>query len=87
MAMLEAGLTPGLVLCDYRMPGSNGLDVIRGIRRYLGTDVASVLLTGDTGIQTMPAEMTNCALVHKPVDVDTFFASLATLKTTAEAMA
>jgi PAS domain S-box-containing protein len=79
MAMLEAGLTPGLVLCDYRMPGSNGLDVIRNIRRYLNADLPSVLLTGDTGVQAMPADMTNCALVHKPVDVGTFFAALATL--------
>ncbi len=80
MAILQAGLTPGLVLCDYRMPGSNGLEVIRNIRRHLNTDVASVLLTGDTGIQAIPSDIANCALVHKPVDVDTFFAALATLE-------
>jgi len=79
MAMLEAGLTPGLVLCDYRMPGTNGLEVIRNIRRHLNSPVASVLLTGDTGIQAIPTDIVNCALVHKPVDVDTFFAALATL--------
>ena len=79
MAMLEAGLIPGLVLCDYRMPGTNGLDVIRNIRRQLNNNVASVLLTGDTGIQAIPGDIANCALVHKPVDVDTFFAALATL--------
>ncbi|MDR3527494.1 MAG: PAS domain S-box protein [Rhizomicrobium sp.] len=80
MAMLEAGLIPGLVLCDYRMPGTNGLDVIRNIRHQLNNNVASVLLTGDTGVQTIPEDIVNCALVHKPVDVDTFFAALATLE-------
>jgi hypothetical protein len=80
MTMLEAGLTPGLVLCDYRMPNSNGLEVIRDIRRHLQNDVASVLLTGDTGIQAIPEDMDNCALMYKPMDVETFFATLAGLK-------
>ena len=79
MAMLDAGLMPGLVLCDYRMPGSNGLDVIRDIRRLLGGDIACILLTGDTGIQTMPDDLPNSAIMHKPVDVDTFFETLGTL--------
>ena len=79
MAMLDAGLMPGLVLCDYRMPGTNGLDVIRNIRRALGGDIACILLTGDTGIQTMPDDLPNSALMHKPVDVDTFFEALGTL--------
>ncbi len=77
MAMLESGLTPGLVLCDYRLPGSNGLDVIRNIRRHLNTDVASVLMTGDTGLQVMPGDMVNCALVHKPVDMEVTYLSQA----------
>lgn len=80
IAMLESGLNPGLVLCDYRLPGTNGLDLIRQIRRHLNSDVAAVLMTGDTGLQAMPEDMDNCALLHKPVDVDAFFATLGTLK-------
>jgi len=80
IAMLESGLIPGLVLCDYRLPGTNGLDVIRQIRRHLNNDIAAVLMTGDTGLQAMPEDMGNCALLHKPVDVDAFFAALNTLK-------
>lgn len=79
LAMLQSGLTPGLILCDYRLPGANGIDVIRSIRRQLNCDVAAVLMTGDTGLQAMPEDMANCALLHKPVDVDAFFATIATL--------
>lgn len=79
MAMLEAGLTPGLVLCDYRLPGTNGIEVIRAIRDFFRAEVPTILLTGDTGLQQMPDDVANCALLHKPVDIDAFFATLTTL--------
>lgn len=80
LAMLEAGLTPGLVLCDYRLPGVNGLEVIRQVRRALQTSVPTVLMTGDTGLQSMPEDLDRCALLHKPVDVDAFLAVVDRLK-------
>ena len=50
LAMLESGLNPGLVLCDYRMPGANGIDVIRQVRRTLNVEVPAVIMTGDMGL-------------------------------------
>lgn len=87
LAMLESGLTPGLILCDYRLPGANGLDVIRTIRRRLNSNVAAVLMTGDTGLKAMPEDMTNCALLHKPMEVEAFFAAIAGLDTRANRFA
>ncbi len=74
LAMLESGLTPGLVLCDYRLPGVNGVEVIRQVRRAMQTTIPAVLMTGDMGLQETPDDLENCALLHKPVDVDAFLA-------------
>jgi len=79
LAMLDAGLNPGLVLCDYRMPGVNGIDVIRQLRQVLNSEVPAVLLTGDMGLTECPADLLRCALLHKPVDVDNFFAVIGKL--------
>lgn len=74
LAMLEAGLSPGLVLCDYRLPGVNGIEVIRQIRQAMNVIVPAVLMTGDTGLQNLPEDLDKCALLHKPVEVEQFFA-------------
>jgi PAS domain S-box-containing protein len=77
LAMLESGLVPGLVLCDYRMPGANGIDVIRQLRQTLETEVPAVIMTGDMGLTS--CDLKRCAVLHKPVDVDKFFAVIGTL--------
>jgi PAS domain S-box-containing protein len=77
LAMLESGLIPGLVLCDYRMPGVNGIDVIRQIRTALNTEVPAVIMTGDMGLTS--CELGRCAVLHKPVDVDKFFSVIGKL--------
>jgi len=79
LAMLDAGLNPGLVLCDYRMPGVNGIDVIRQLRQVLNSEVPAVLLTGDMGLTECPTDLLHCALLHKPVNVDNFFAVIGKL--------
>lgn len=79
LAMLESGLNPGLLLCDYRMPGANGADVIRQVRQALHAEVPAVIMTGDMGLTEAPADLARCALVHKPVDVDKFFSVIGKL--------
>jgi PAS domain S-box-containing protein len=73
LAMLESGLTPGLVLCDYRLPGVNGIEVIRQVRRTMNAVVPAVLMTGDTALRSIPDDVEKCALLHKPVEVEQFF--------------
>jgi PAS domain S-box-containing protein len=77
LAMLESGLNPGLVLCDYRMPGANGIDVIRQVRQVLNSEVPAVIMTGDMGLTE--TDLARCAVLHKPVDVDSFFSVIGKL--------
>lgn len=79
LAMLESGLNPGVVLCDYRMPDINGIELIRQIRALLKTEILAVLITGDTGLTALPDDLTRCALLHKPVDAEAFLAVIGKL--------
>jgi PAS domain S-box len=79
LGMLESGFNPGLVLCDYRLPDVNGIDLIRQVRQVLNTEVPAVLMTGDMGVTEIPADLAKCALLHKPVDVEAFLSTISTL--------
>ncbi|GAA0574143.1 PocR ligand-binding domain-containing protein [Rhizomicrobium electricum] len=79
LRMLETGLNPGLVLCDYRLPDVNGIDLIRQVRKVLDTEVPAVLVTGDMGVTEIPADLAKCALLHKPVDIEAFLSVISTL--------
>ncbi len=61
---------PALAIADFRLgEGVTGADVIRGIRRDLGTRVPAIILTGDTGSEPeRAAQDLGCELLHKPVD-------------------
>ena len=77
LAMLDSGLNPGLVLCDYRMPGANGIDVIRQVRQTINCEIPAVIMTGDMGLTE--SGLQRCAVLHKPVEVEKFFAVLGKL--------
>lgn len=63
------GLQPDLVLCDYRLPGMTGLEVVRHLRQMLDTPVPAVLMTGDTSSVVIDSQkMPDCSLFNKPVD-------------------
>jgi PAS domain S-box-containing protein len=63
---------PDLLICDYRLAGGvTGIDVVRAIREELGDDIPALLITGDTGPQTIrEIEATGFALVHKPIEAE-----------------
>jgi two-component system, sensor histidine kinase len=66
---VSEGLRPDLLLCDYRLPGINGIEVVRQLRRMLATPVPAVLMTGDTASVVIdPVEMPDCSVFNKPVD-------------------
>ncbi len=79
LGMLEAGFNPGLVLCDYRLPDVNGIDLIRQVRQVLNSEVPAVLMTGDMGVTEIPADLAKCGLLHKPVDVEAFLSTIRAL--------
>jgi signal transduction histidine kinase len=69
-AVLEqAPLPPELVISDFRLQGTaNGIDIIRTTRARFGPDLPAVLISGDTGADTLRrAQAEGLPLLHKPV--------------------
>ena len=60
---------PELIISDFRLDGScNGIEVIRSLRAWQGTEIPAVLVTGDTGPDTLrQAQEEGLPLLHKPV--------------------
>ncbi|HJV27591.1 MAG TPA: ATP-binding protein [Aromatoleum sp.] len=60
---------PELIISDFRLDGTrNGVDVIRSLRALHGSDIPAVLVTGDTGEDTLRlAQQQGLPLLHKPV--------------------
>ncbi|MEA3278566.1 MAG: ATP-binding protein [Pseudomonadota bacterium] len=68
----QKGLRPDLVLADYRLPGRwNGMELIEQIRKILGREVPSLLLTGDTSPEVQRVlSASRIPAQYKPVDSD-----------------
>jgi PAS domain S-box-containing protein len=75
IGQIEDGLRPNIIVSDYRLPGLNGIDVIRHIRELAGEDLPTILVTGDTSAAHIAeAGLTFCEVLHKPVDSDQLIA-------------
>ncbi|NMF90039.1 response regulator [Aromatoleum petrolei] len=63
------GTVPELIISDFRLDGGfNGIDVIRSLRAWTAADIPAVLVTGDTGPDTLrQAQEEGLPLLHKPV--------------------
>lgn len=71
LAHITAGVRPDMLVSDYRLPVYDGVEVVRRVRRAVGDDLPTVLMTGDTSLQAIEsAKLTNCTVLHKPVDTD-----------------
>ncbi|MDP3921096.1 MAG: response regulator [Candidatus Omnitrophota bacterium] len=63
-----------LILCDIRMPGMNGVDIMRAIRgneeSSQNRDVPVIFITGyaDANIESEAQELGPLAYIHKPFD-------------------
>lgn len=50
----EQGLRPDVLLCDYNLRGSSdGIETVRRLRVALGRNLPTVVMTGDTRLQTV----------------------------------
>ncbi len=66
---IQGGLRPDMIISDYRLPGMNGVEVVRHIRDLAGNDVPSILVTGDTSLnEIVAAGLPSCAVLHKPIN-------------------
>jgi CheY-like chemotaxis protein len=73
-------LHPDAIVTDYRMPGSNGAEVIQQIRsRLQETTPPVILLTGLSNAEELASAMGAHAFLRKPFDVDTFLSVLSDL--------
>ncbi|MGI9287749.1 MAG: PAS domain-containing hybrid sensor histidine kinase/response regulator [Pseudomonadales bacterium] len=71
LAHIEAGICPDIVVSDYRLPGYNGVEVIKRVRQATVDDLPTVLVTGDTSAREIEAaNLSNCSILHKPVDTN-----------------
>lgn len=69
--LVVTGVRPDMLICDYRLPGANGVTVIRSLREIVKADVPAILLTGDTSRGEIErANVPSCVVLHKPVDAD-----------------
>lgn len=69
LVQLQAETSPDLIVADYRLrEGRIGTDAIRGIRAACGTEIPSIVLTGETGRDCVnAAEAVGALVLHKPV--------------------
>lgn len=67
---LAGGLMPDIVVSDYWLPGLTGAELVDRIRRGTRTDLPVILLTGDTNAAELEAVVSDCTVLHKPVDTD-----------------
>lgn len=67
---LTDGLRPDIIISDYRLPKYNGVELIKRIRRVTADDLPTILLTGDIYATEIESALSNCTVLHKPVDTD-----------------
>lgn len=68
---LQNGIRPDFIISDYRLPGKNGIEVVKDIRAHLDYTCPVVLMTGDTSSSEITSQnLSACTVLHKPVDVD-----------------
>ncbi len=79
LAQLSSGWLPDIVLTDLTMPGMNGIEMAREIRKR-GFEMPIVCCTGflDEASERAGAQAGMCAFVRKPVDCDALDQTLRT---------
>jgi CheY-like chemotaxis protein/two-component sensor histidine kinase len=78
LALVRAGVRPDVLITDYRLPGCTGVELVRRLRDVTSRALPSIILTGDTSTKAIEtASLTNCTLLHKPVDSDALLSCIA----------
>ncbi|OFZ69547.1 MAG: hypothetical protein A2Z01_06970 [Betaproteobacteria bacterium RBG_16_58_11] len=65
---LQNETAPSLIVCDYRLPHSSGIDVVRMLREHLEMQIPAMLISGDTGAEAVAAmQASGLPVLYKPV--------------------
>ncbi len=75
----QQNIVPDIVVADYQLAqGVTGVDVIDAIQRKLGQQIPALLVTGDTGMESLHvAHNRELPIVHKPVDPELLLTAMA----------
>ena len=68
MTLIDKGYVPDLIICDYRLPGANGIDLIIRLRSRLECELPALMMTGDTSQAEM--ELSDCEWLRKPFSTE-----------------
>ncbi|NIO40225.1 MAG: response regulator [Burkholderiales bacterium] len=67
LELIESGIRPAVMVCDYRMPDINGVDVVKRAREMTGAEIPAIIASGDTSAQTIKAaKLARCTVLKKP---------------------
>ncbi|MGI9293292.1 MAG: hybrid sensor histidine kinase/response regulator, partial [Pseudomonadales bacterium] len=60
-----------LIICDFQLPGTHGMELVKRVRALLGKEVPALIMTGDVPLAA-PADsaLSNYHWLQKPVDLD-----------------
>lgn len=65
---LFPGISPDLLICDYRLPDGDGIQVIRAAETFYGRKLPSILVSGDTDPAVLKeVRAQGWHLLHKPM--------------------
>ncbi|MBN2700408.1 MAG: PAS domain S-box protein [Methylothermaceae bacterium] len=74
------GGRPDAMICDYRLPGRNGMDVIAEIRKATADNLPALLFTGDTSTPEIGAQtLLNFKVLNKAVETEILLSAVRTL--------
>ncbi len=77
LALIDEGFQPEVIVSDYRLPGHDGVEVIRRVRKALGSDIPAMLVTGDTAFESPHQHgLARCTVLHKPVTPEKLIAAV-----------
>lgn len=61
-------IIPALIICDYRLPQTSGVDTIAALRARLGVEVRAILISGDTAPESVERmQASGLPILYKPV--------------------
>ncbi len=74
---LAKGISPDILVSDYRLPNYSGLEVVAKVREQVSETLPAVIMTGDTSSKEIEAAgLSHCVVLHKPVNIDELVAHI-----------
>lgn len=78
MRLLAKGFVPDLLICDYRLPGMNGIELVGRVRSYLTHSLPVLIMTGDTTLsEAQVKDLAHSEWLRKPFEPEELLARVA----------